>query len=174
MWSSPVLLLVLVFTLTSATTSKTSPTIAATTQPRTTTTTFETRTVPTTVPTTTRFASPVVTTVPTTEPTPMIDNNYSSVTRSTAKPVASVPNANAMNGALTGTLGPTLVVVAVPLRGPGTWTLTSSASTSQILSCGSVTSPVTSQVVVGDAQICQLEITSTSGEASTWQLTPTT
>lgn len=189
MWSSPVLLLVLVFTLTSATTSRTSATtsstsatsMATTTMPQQATTTTEAvkvhparRAPPVRSRPRSRSAAPILATatVPTTPSTRSIGTNFSSVTRSTVQPVASVPNANAMNGALSGSLKPPFAVADVPLQGPGTWTLTSSASTNQTLSCGSVASPVTSRVVVGDAQICQLEITSTAGEASTWQLTP--
>jgi len=76
------------------------------------------------------------------------------------------PNASAMTGESSGALGPGFEVVDVPLRGPGTWTLTSSASTSQSLQCGDQTIPVLQQIVVGATQSCQLEISSTSSEAS--------
>jgi hypothetical protein len=80
-----------------------------------------------------------------------------------------------MTGESSGALGPGFEVVDVPLRGPGTWTLTSSASTSQSLQCGDQTIPVLQQIVVGATQSCQLEISSTSSEASlTWQLIPIT
>jgi hypothetical protein len=80
-----------------------------------------------------------------------------------------------MKGGSYGVLGPGFEVVDVPLRGPGNWTLTTSASTSQSLQCGAQTSPVVQQVVVGATQSCQLEISSTSNEASlTWRLIPIT
>jgi hypothetical protein len=79
-----------------------------------------------------------------------------------------------MSGELSGTLGPGFESVDVPLLGPGSWTLSQSASTTQSLSCGADVSPVVNQVVVGANQTCQLEITATSiGTSLTWQLTPT-
>ncbi len=63
-----------------------------------------------------------------------------------------------MNGGSSGVLSPGFEVVDVPLRGPGNWTLTTSASTSQSLQCGTQTSPVLQQIVVGATQSCQLEI----------------
>ncbi|MGD0853220.1 MAG: hypothetical protein ABSA07_07680 [Acidimicrobiales bacterium] len=79
-----------------------------------------------------------------------------------------------MSGALSGALDPGFESVDVPLQGPGDWTLSASASTNQSLDCGSDTSPVVDQVVVGSDQNCQLEITATSDGTSTWQLTPIT
>jgi hypothetical protein len=80
-----------------------------------------------------------------------------------------------MSGALSGALRPGFELVDVPLRGPGNWALTTSASTTQSLQCGNQSSPVAQEVVVGATQSCQLEISSTSAEASlTWQLTPIT
>ncbi|HUY17184.1 MAG TPA: hypothetical protein VMV11_06445 [Acidimicrobiales bacterium] len=80
-----------------------------------------------------------------------------------------------MSGELSGTLNPGIGSVDVPLLGPGDWTLSASAPTSQSLNCGTDTSPVERQVVVGSNQSCQLEITSTTdGTSLAWQLTPNT
>jgi hypothetical protein len=80
-----------------------------------------------------------------------------------------------MSGELSGTLAPGFESVDVPLLGPGSWTLSASAATTQSLDCGSAASPVVSQVVVGSNQSCQLAIASTSAGATlTWQLTPVT
>jgi hypothetical protein len=80
-----------------------------------------------------------------------------------------------MSGELSGTLEPGFESVDVPLLGPGNWDLSASATTTQLLNCGADASPVTSQVVVGANQSCQLEIASTSAGATlTWQLTPVT
>jgi hypothetical protein len=79
-----------------------------------------------------------------------------------------------MSGELSGTLAPGFDTVDVPLRGPGNWTLSASASTAQSLSCEAATSPVANQVVVGSNQSCQLEITAPAGTSLTWQLTPNT
>jgi hypothetical protein len=97
------------------------------------------------------------------------------VTTTTVRRINAAPNPSAMKGELSGTLSPGFEVVDVPLRGPGTWTVTTSAPASQSLQCGAQTSPVFQQVVVGATQSCQLEISSTSSEASlTWQLIPVT
>lgn len=97
------------------------------------------------------------------------------MTTTSARPVAPISNASALSGDLSGTLGPGFESVDVPLRGPGDWTLSASASTNQSLNCGADTSPVVSQVVVGTDQSCQLEIASSSAEtALTWQLTRAT
>ena len=98
----------------------------------------------------------------------------SNVTTTTARPVAPTLNASAMSGELSGTLGPGFDTVDVPLRGPGNWTISASGSTSQSLNCGDDTSPVTTQVVVGPSQSCQLEIAAAAGTSLTWQLTPNT
>jgi hypothetical protein len=80
-----------------------------------------------------------------------------------------------MSGASSGVLGHGFEVVDVPLQGPGTWTLSTSAPTLQSLQCGDQTTLVQQLVVVGATQSCQLAISSTSSGASlTWQLTPTT
>ena len=163
MWSSPILLLILVFTLTSAS----SPHRPATTTPSTSTSLSV-------------AASPTVTTTTPQRPTSTVTTRLavvssSNVTDSTTRPVAPVTNASALNGALAGSLSPQIALVDVPLRGPGSWSLATSGPTNQVLICAGQSSPVTSQVVVGATQSCQLEITSTSAEASlTWQLTPST
>ncbi len=175
MWSSPILLLVLVFTLTA-----TSPRGHAASSPPPSSTSPVTTQVP--VSTTSTIATstpstPVIVaakTTKTTRTTSSVARNYSDATTSSVKPVAPISNANAMSGELSGTLAPGIESVDVPLLGPGNWTLSTSAATDQSLSCGSDASPVVNQVVVGSGQSCQLEITSTSTGTSTWQLTPNT
>jgi hypothetical protein len=178
MWSSPILLVVLVFTLTSAAKpnvpaassrppSSRSPvtTTLATHSPASTTSQHQRR--PPVTP-----ATPVTTTTTTTPPVAL---SYSVETTTTVRRINSAPNASAMTGESSGALGPGFEVVDVPLRGPGDWTLTTSAPTTQSLQCGDQSSPVLQQVVVGATQSCQLEISSTSSEASlTWQLIPIT
>jgi hypothetical protein len=64
-------------------------------------------------------------------------------------------------------------VAVVPLRGPGTWTLSSSAPIIAQLLCPNVNGPVNALIVVNGAQSCQLKLTSANAEVSpTWQLTP--
>ena len=167
MWSSPILLLILVFTLTSASGPRRP---AASLSPTSTS-------LPVTV--TTHVTRPLHRT-PVQHPTAIAATrsavvSSSNVTDSTARPAKPVATASALNGAQAGTLSPQVAFVDVPLGGPGRWTLTTSAPTSQTLICAGQSSPVNDQVVVGATQNCQLEITSTSAEASlTWQLTPST
>src|SRR5271170_7741838 len=130
MWSSPLLLLVLVFTLTASSPSapevslrppsSTSP--ATTLIPNTTTTTSTTKT-----------STPVIVTAKITTSTLSVATSFSNVTTSSAKPAAPIANGNAMSGALSGTLEPGIESVDVPLLGPGDWTLTASATTNQTL-----------------------------------------
>src|ERR1700722_714944 len=174
MWSSPLLLLVLVFTLTS--TSAPSAPVASSPPPS--STSPITTLVPssTTTPTT-KATTPVIVIAKTTETTlstTSVEKSFSSATTTTVKPVASIPSASAMNGALSGTLAPGFEVVDVPLLGPGDWTLSATAPTTQTLDCGGDASPVVNQVVVGQGQNCQLVIASSSAGTSTWQLTPNT
>ena len=123
---------------------------------------------PTTTPST-----PVIVTAKTTRTTSSVASSFSSVTTSTARPVASTSNASAMSGELSGTLEPGFESVDVPLRGPGNWTLSASASTDQSLNCGADTSPVAdssgrglrSELPTGDRFYL-------GGTSLTWQLTP--
>src|SRR5665213_15684 len=184
MWSSPLLLIILVFTLTTGSTPRVpaassrppSSTSPVTTQvPNSTTSTIPTTRASVPVIVTAKATAPTQTAPSTTRSTSSVDNSFSSVTTTTAKPVAPTSNANAMSGELSGTLNPGFESVDVPLLGPGNWTLSSSGPTSQSLNCGADTSPVELQVVVGSNQSCQLEITSTSvGPSLSWQLTPNT
>ena len=180
MWSSPILLVVLVFTLTSAappndpaaSSHRPSSKSAATTTTSTPTTTSTSTTTTTAATKPPSHRSPSTTLVTT---TPQVALSSSVVTTTTVRRTNAAPNASAMNAGSSGELAPGFEVVDVPLRGPGSWTFSASASTSQSLQCGAQTSPVFQQVVVGATQSCQLVISSTSSKASlTWQLTRVT
>ena len=182
MWSSPLLLVILVITLTStsaprapeASSRPPSSTSPVTTLVPTTTTSYATKpstkvieAAKTNVTTTlvVRILSPVTTS--------SVVKNYSNATTSSVARVAPISSANALSGELSGNLEPGFESVDVPLRGPGSWTLSVSASSVQTLTCDGATTSVANQVVVGSSQGCQLEISSTSTQASlTWQLTP--
>jgi hypothetical protein len=171
MWSSPILLVVLVFTLTSSSGHSTRTAVRPTTSVPASTTTVRTTTAKAT--TTTTPSTPRTTLQPPTAIAPVV-SNYVSKTSSTVKSVASAPNVRPSSGVLAGTLSPQLGVVDVPLQGPGTWILATSDPTRQSLSCGPQTVPATNRVEVGANQSCQLEITSTAvGTSIEWQLTPT-
>lgn len=165
MWSSPVLLLVLVFTLTSSARMPAAPTSTTmTSAPRTTTTVADARN-SSTPPTTS-----TTTTIALAHPT---ETSFDSVTSSTVRSAAPAPSAPAMSGALAGVLE-SGSRVDVPLLGPGAWTLLTSVSAAAFLNCGSASEPLSGRVVVGPDQSCQLEITSTAvGTPTAWQLVPT-
>src|SRR5579863_1869469 len=165
-WSSPLLLLVLLFTVSAQGTpppaaSRVPTTLApvTTTTPRTTTPTSPTTTRP-------RPSHPADTTVTTAPPSP-------AVIASSARSPARVLNAIAETGALAGSLSPGFAVAVVPLRGPGAWTFTASATITANLNCPSVSGPIVGPLVISDHENCQLEISSTNVEAMpTWQLIP--
>lgn len=159
-WSSPLLLLVLLFTVTSRTPPATTSGAASTVGPTTTS-----RPSPTT---TGRPAVP-----PTRPPATTSEPRSSVATASNGRSPASALSESVASGSLEGTLSAGFAVAVVPLQGPGTWTLGGSSTISALLDCPSVSGPVVGVVVIADRQSCQLELTSTNVEASpTWQLTP--
>ncbi len=168
MWSSPLLLLVLVFTLTNSTKTPASSAPAHhTSQP-----TSPTTSVP--VATTSRATVTTVAKSATTTTSAASVAPYADTTSSIARSVALAPSANASSGALEGILDRSFPVADVPLQGPGSWTLTTSAATRSLLACSAASSPVATRVVIKISQSCQLEITSSSpGVSQTWQLIPT-
>src|SRR5664280_769348 len=176
MWSSPLLLLVLLFTLTA--TSKPSTRLVIVHEPSTVSSTSPT-TMPSTVVSSTTTTAPTTTTTPvrpttpTTPTTATIETHSVVATSSIVKSPARAPSVSVSSGVVTGALSPAFAVAVVPLRGPGTWTLTSSAPITAQLLCPDVSGPVNALIVVNGAQRCQLKLTSTNIEASpTWQLTP--
>ncbi|HUV57675.1 MAG TPA: hypothetical protein VMV96_02595 [Acidimicrobiales bacterium] len=173
MWSSPVLLLVLVLTLTTSTapSSGHSGHNAVSTRPITPSSTTSPEARPTTATTTTittlSKAASVVTTVPPSA-------SSFGVKSSIAKPLVSAANIVMSTGAISGQLTKQFGVADIPLQGPGTWTLTTSDVTSQSLHCGSQMTPVATRVVIGASQACQFEISaSTPSSPINWQLSPT-
>src|SRR6202035_3854287 len=97
----------------------------------------------------------------------------SSATASNAKPVANAPGESASSGVLTGQLTPSFAVADVPLDGPGTWSVATSAPATLTLRCANQAISVQAQFVLGAREQCQLTITpATSSTSLTWQLTP--
>jgi hypothetical protein len=187
MWSSPVLLLVLVFTLTASSSSTplrhssaSSPTtiVSPPTTNVTTTTTTTTTTDPARHSKTAKVSSEKVVTPVSTSASPATTSasrnaSSSSATASSVEPVANAPDVNATNGVLNGRLSPSFDVADLPLAGPGTWDVASSAPVTVTLACSGATIPVESQFVIGAHEQCQVSITATNPKASlTWQLTP--
>ena len=148
LWSSPILLLILVFTLSSQNTQHPRPSVVETTI--TTTTTLAPAPVPTTAPT----HHVPVTTVP----------QYSAPTTTTVK-VRSVPT-----GALNGVITSSVNSLNVPVNGPGTWVFSASLPTNAVLICAQTTTLIVSKVIITTDQECQLELSSQG--SSVWQLLP--
>ena len=180
-WSSPLLLLVLVFTLTAS--NSTPRVIAAppatttsrvtTDFPSTTTSTLARVIAVTTTTTSTTLASRPLSTVPSTNAPSA--NSSSNEIASSVKPVAFAHAVNATSGALTGRLQPSFEVADVPLEGPGTWLITTSSPARTSVQCANLATRVQTQIVVGSKESCQLIIRAISPETTlTWQLTPVT
>ena len=173
MWSSPLLLLVLLFTLTA--TSKPSTRLVIVHEPSTVSSTNPTTTQPAVVSSTTTSTAPTTTTsvVRSTTSTMTNETHFAVATGSIVRSPARAPSVSVSSGVVAGSLNSTFAVAVVPLRGPGTWTLTSSAPLTAQLLCPDVNGPVNALIVVNGAQNCQLKLTSANVEvASTWQLTP--
>jgi hypothetical protein len=115
-----------------------------------------------------------VITVPAPSPTNVSRSaSSSSATASNVGSVASASAENASSGVLSGQLRPAFNVADLPLVGPGTWDVASSAPISVTLACSGTTIPVASQFVIGAKEQCQVSITATTpGSSLTWQLTP--
>ena len=144
LWSSPILLLILVFTLSSQNTQHPRPSVVETTI--TTTTTLAP------VPVPTHYVP--VTTVP----------QYSAPTTTTVK-VRSVPT-----GALNGVITSSVNSLNVPVNGPGTWVFSASLPTNAVLICAQTTTLIVNKVIITTDQECQLELSSQG--SSVWQLLP--
>jgi len=184
MWSSPLLLLVLVFTLTNST--KAPASIAAINHHSTTrsstvgapTTSAPAPTTSTPAPTTSTVTRSTVTRSTVTRSIAKTSEAnaapYSKVTSSTVRSVALALSANVSSGALEGSLNHAFPTADVPLQGPGSWTLTTSAKVRSLLECKTLSATIVTRVIIKNNQSCQLEITSIGPEVSqTWQLTPT-
>jgi hypothetical protein len=101
------------------------------------------------------------------------ETSSSNGTASNVKPVASAPAESASSGVLTGQLSPSFAVADVPLDGPGTWSVATSAPAALTLRCESQSISVQGQFVIGVREHCQLIITpATPATSLTWQLTP--
>jgi hypothetical protein len=174
MWSSPLLLLVLLFTLTA--TSKTPTRLVIVHEPSTVSSTSPTTT--TVVSSTTTSSAPMAVTTTTmadrsTTTTMSNETHFAVATSSTVRSPAPAPSVSVSSGVVTGALSRAFAVAVVPLRGPGTWTLSSSAPITAQLLCPNVSGPVNTLIVVNGTQSCQLQLTSANAEVSpTWQLTP--
>ena len=187
MWSSPLLLLVLVFTLNSrplhATTTTTTTTTTATTTTlrplRTSTSTTahtptstglaiapHTPATSSTAPTPTSTST--ITTTPTTSSpvvaTTSVPRAHSSVSTTTSV-VASVSAENR-----TGVLTLDSPEAVFPLRGPGQWSVVADHAVTTELICGSQSRDVVGTVRVAATQTCQLAITIATGAPTSWIL----
>ncbi len=193
MWSSPVLLLVLVFTWTASSSSTPAHHLGALSgTPPTTRPTGASLTPSTTIPVTSTTSpagratvrAPARATrrrkVPPRHPTPTaLSTNAarvkssSSVTDSNAKSNVSASAANGSSGVV-GQLSATFNVADVPLQGPGTWEVATSAPASVTLTCAGAVITVDEEFVIAAHTTCLVELTAEApNHFVTWELTPT-
>ena len=100
-------------------------------------------------------------------------SNSSSGTDSNVKSNANASAENASNDVVSGQLSPDLAVADVPLRGPGTWTVATSAPVSVTLTCAGTTITVQTQFEIAAHTSCQITITAPSSTQNvTWELVP--
>ncbi|MFZ1062018.1 MAG: hypothetical protein WAN30_00920 [Acidimicrobiales bacterium] len=163
MWSSPLLLLVLVFTLTSSGTTPAAHRRANDARASKISITASTTTT----------SAPTPTSAPSTTTTLTIGAPYDDATSSTVVTTAPTPSANVANGDLEGLLTSTLRVVDIPLQGPGVWNLTTTSPSLDQLNCPSSSRSISGSVVLLTNLQCQLQIASaTTGASLTWLLIP--
>lgn len=177
MWSSPLLLLVLVFTLTARPlhVSPTSTTTPSTTERSLTTTTQDSTTTTRNHnqnSATTSTSTSTSTTTSTMNPTPAMTltsgvplaHSYGVTTTSVAAIVTL--------GALTarGELTLASPTVVLPLRGPGQWALESSHAVTTSLQCGAQSVVVVALVRIVRSQVCLLDIAVKREAPITWTL----
>lgn len=176
MYSSPLLLLVMVITLPShpsthvAQRSANDARVVTTTTLESTTTTItqaRSTVTPTLKP---RFPTEPVARDATTS----VPKRLSAVTTNlTVSPSDSGPSANVASGEVEGLVSPASPVAVIPLVGPGVWTITTSSPSVNLLVCATTSRPVDGFVALLTEQNCQLQVTSaTSGASLTWLLTP--
>ncbi len=90
---------------------------------------------------------------------------------STVPSVSASAGASPTSGPVAGRLDAGLASVVVPLAGPRTWTLASSAPLGATLDCGALETTVATTFAVGSTP-CQLTLVDPMGQAVAWQLTP--
>lgn len=154
MWSSPLLLVVLVLTL----------------HPRTSTTSSATPPTSTPVSSTTTTTTTTTTTVPTTR----VAHDSVSTTNSIASTPASTPNVSSdgVRASVAGTLGANNDAISLPLAPSTTWLLRSVAALTSELSCGGQRVPVGAVIHVGPVD-CTLTLHNPQPRAVAWELTRT-
>ena len=177
LWSSPILLLVLVFTVSSPPkVVARAPRIASRdaarvvrSQPTTATRRSTTRTKP--VPTTS-------TTIPNTRTaaaaaTATSNSPSATTTAAIEPPPASSLIGGAASDALIGGLPSAGATDVVPMQGPGTWIVQSSAPMLEQLTCSGSTAVVGGSISIDTLTICRLLLTSQSVGPVHWQIVPT-
>jgi hypothetical protein len=83
--------------------------------------------------------------------------------------------ASASSGDVSGQLSPAFDVADVPLRGPGTWNVATSAPAAVNLACPGASITVNGQFEIAARTTCQVTIAPMGPDRSvTWELTPTT
>lgn len=173
MWSSPVLLLVMLFSMTTSARAQRSPHVSVEVAPTTS---------PASIPTTTSLAPASTTSTlrraPRTPPASTKPSrpathatNFSAATASNESSSGSGVGASVSNGVVAGVLAGGQVV-DVPLNGPGTWEIWASAPVATRLVCPRANTSFADLVVIDRSQTCQLLITASTTSATSWRLAP--
>lgn len=171
MWSSPVLLLVMLFSMTTSARAQRSPHV--TVSPRGETTSREARSTSTTVTpstSTTTTTPSSTTTAPAPSPARRASNSFTA-TASNESSNGSGVGVNVSSGVVAGVLAGGQAV-DVPLNGPGSWTLAASAPVLTRLVCPRANTSFADLVVIDTSQTCQLLVTSSTSSATSWRLAP--
>ncbi len=177
LWSSPILLLVLVFTMTNPTTSTRKPPTARAGRGSSSSTTTSAVTTPTAnAPAVRSTVTTAATTTVAPRPTFAAQSSTKTVVTepatAPATATATTPYAG-VRGSLIGRLGPIGAVVDLPLQGPGSWIVQATAKISATLTCDGPSQAVVGVVSIAGLTACDLRLTSWSATPMTWQVVPT-
>ncbi len=178
LWSSPILLLVLVFTVSNPPTVVarapriTSPNAARVvrSKPATATTAHRSTTPSKPLPTTSSVTAPSAPTA--TAIAKPVSPSATTTAAIVPSPASSLIGA-AANGALVGDLPSADATDEVPIQGPGTWIVQSSAPMLEQLNCSGSTIVVGGSISIDTLTTCRLLLTSQSVDPVRWQIVPT-
>ncbi len=179
LWSSPILLLVLVFTVSSppkvvARDARIAPRVAARIirlKPTTASSQLTTPSVP--VPSAALAPTTTILSPSTATATVRLDSPSAPTTVAIAPSPASSLIGAAASGALVGDLPSAGATDEVPMQGPGTWLVQSSAPMLEQLNCSGSTTVVGGSISIDTLMTCRLLLTSQSTSPVHWQVVPT-
>lgn len=173
LWSSPILLLILALTVTSPRTTVPTSSPTTTQHPQRETLRSAPRARPTTsvIPSPTTPPTVAASTVPRSPITRLASPSATSIDATAQSPVSPLI-VGAASGAIVGTLDSVGSVEDVPLQGPGTWVVQSSAPMSATLTCSGTDRLVALTVNIDSIATCRLRLTNASTGRVRWQIVP--